>query len=81
MYAEASLDSKVSRSQLHLMYRNTLYKLERERAVLLCMVKQYVQKGVKNLGEEHKLIQQNRKVDDIIVQEMKYRKLLGILEQ
>lgn len=78
MYAEASLGTKKSRAQVHLMYKHTLYSLERERAVLLCMVKEYIKKGVKNLGEVQNLIVQNRKVDEIIVQEMQYRKMLGI---
>jgi len=79
MVARASLRSGGSRDQVRLKYKNTLYNLEREKAVLLCMVNEYMRQGVKNLGEVPNLVIQNRKVDDIIVQEMRYRKMLGIL--
>ena len=80
MYTEIPYLGSRTKGQLMLMYKNTLYKLERERAVLACMVKQYLSKGIKNLGEVQNLVSQNNVVDDIIVQEMYYRDLLNIIE-
>ena len=77
MYADISYGEKRTKGQIMVLYKNTLYLLERERAVLMCMVKQYLNKGVKNLGEVQTVIVQNNKVDNIIVQEMHYRELLN----
>ncbi len=76
MYADVSYGERKTKGQIMLLYKNTLYLLERERAVLVCMVRQYLNKGIKNLGEVQKVIIQNNKVDNIIVQEMRYRELL-----
>lgn len=70
-----------SETQVRSLYKSTLYSLEREKAVLLCMIKQYMKSGVNNFGEIPKLVTQNKKVDDIIVQEMRFRELLGTLEK
>lgn len=81
MYADYSCGEKRTKGQITLLYKNTLYKLERERAVLVCMVRQYLNKGSKNLGEIQNVILQNNKVDTIIVQEMHYRELLNDMQK
>ncbi len=77
MYAEYSICSNMTKDQVSLMHKNIQYKLERERAVLISIIKQYLKKGVKNLGEIDSIINQNNKVDEIIIQEMYYRELLN----
>lgn len=77
MYAEYSICSNMTKDQVSLMHKNIQYKLERERAVLISIIKQYLKKGVKNLGEIDCIINQNNKVDEIIIQEMYYRELLN----
>jgi hypothetical protein len=81
MYGEFACGESQTLPQIRLLYKNTLYRLEREKAVLLCMIKEYVKSGVGNFGEIPNLIRQNRKVDDIIVQEMHFRELLGTAEK
>jgi hypothetical protein len=76
MYADFSRGEKRTKGQVMMLYKNTLYTLERERAVLMCMVRQYMKKGTENLGEMPCVISQNHKVDNILVQEMHYRELL-----
>lgn len=80
MHTEYPYGGIKTKGQIMLLYKNTVYKLERERAVLVCMVKQYLSKGIKNLGEIPNLVVQNCKVDDILVQEMHYRDLLNVFE-
>lgn len=80
MHTEYPYGGIKTKGQILLLYKNTVYKLERERAILVCMVKQYLSKGIKNLGDIPNLVAQNSKVDDIIVQEMYYRNLLNIIE-